>query len=119
MRESERVRESLFTEFFGDYPIIKVFDFLIANRIFDYSKTEICEQADVSWNTLETFWDRLMKNKIVTQTRTIGRAELFKLNTKNIMVKQLLEFNKKLMKYSIMTLSEDEIETPIKQKIAV
>lgn len=111
-------RKSLFIQFFGDYPIIRVFDFLIANRIFDYSKTEICEEADVSWNTLETFWNRLMKKEIVTPTRTIGRAELFKLNTENVMVKQLLEFNKKLMKHSIMTLSEDEIQTPIKQKIA-
>lgn len=45
---------SLFVEFFGDYPIIRVLDFLIENDVFDYSKKDICRNADVSWNTLET-----------------------------------------------------------------
>ncbi len=33
--------KSVLIEFFGDYPLIKVLDFLVDNRGFDYSKTEI------------------------------------------------------------------------------
>ena len=40
--------KSLFVDFFGDYPLIRVLDFLVENEIFDYTKKEICEYADVS-----------------------------------------------------------------------
>ena len=112
-------RKSLFIEFFGDYPIIRVLDFLIMNRIFDYTKTEICEESDVSWNTLELFWNKLVKRKIVKLTRNIGRAQLYQLNTENIMVKQLLEFNKKLMRHSIECLASTDFKTPAKRKVSV
>ncbi len=93
--------KSFFVEFFGDYPIIRVFDFLIENDIFDYSKKDICGNADVSWNTLETFWDRLEKNGIVKFTRKVGKARLYKLNAKSPLVKQLIELDNKLLKESI------------------
>jgi len=94
---------SLFVEFFGDYPIIRVLDFLIEQDLFDYSKKDICRNADVSWNTLETFWSRLEKKGIITNTRQVGKAQMYKLNTKNPVVKQLMELDNKLMKASMET----------------
>lgn len=93
--------KSLFVEFFGDYPIIRVLDFLIENDIFDYSKKDICRYADVSWNTLETFWSKLEKTNIVTYTRKVGKASMYKLNTKNPIVKQLIELDNTLLKKSL------------------
>ena len=93
--------KSLFVEFFGDYPIIRVLDFLIENDIFDYSKKDICRNADVSWNTLEGFWKRLEKTRIVTYTRKVGKARMYKVDTKNPVVKQLIELDNKLMKNSL------------------
>ncbi len=93
--------KSLFVEFFGNYPIIRVLDFLIENDVFDYSKKDICRNADVSWNTLETFWDRLEKANIVAYTRKVGKASMYKLNTKNPVVKQLIELDNQLMKKSV------------------
>lgn len=93
--------KSLFVNFFGDYPMIRVLDFLIEQDAFDYPKKEICRQADVSWNTLETFWRKLEKAGIVTHTRKVGKAELYKLNIKSPIVKQLIELDNKLMKQAM------------------
>ncbi|MBU2100211.1 hypothetical protein KKB11_03190, partial [Candidatus Micrarchaeota archaeon] len=90
--------KSLFVEFFGDYPIIRVLDFLIENDVFDYSRKDICRNADVSWNTLETFWNSLEERNIVDYTRKVGKASLYKLNTKSPIVEKLIELDNKLMK---------------------
>ncbi|MFH1586640.1 MAG: hypothetical protein ABID38_02190 [Candidatus Diapherotrites archaeon] len=93
--------KSLFVEFFGDYPIIRVLDFLIENDIFDYSKKDICRNADVSWNTLETFWSKLEEKEIVSYTRKVGKASMYKVNAKNPIVGQIIELDNKLMKKSM------------------
>jgi hypothetical protein len=93
--------KSLFVEFFGDYPLIRVLDFLIEQEGFDYSEKEICKYANVSWNTLKTFWEKLVKTKIVVPTRKIGKVQMYKLNTENPIVKQLMELDNKLMKISL------------------
>ncbi|MFH1224417.1 MAG: hypothetical protein V1676_01305 [Candidatus Diapherotrites archaeon] len=94
-------KKSLFTGFFGNCPKIRVLDFLIEQDAFDYPKKEICRQADVSWNTLETFWPRLESSGIVARTRKVGKAELYKLNLKHPVVKQLIELDNKLMKQAM------------------
>lgn len=93
--------KSLFIEFFGDYPIIRVLDFLIENDIFDYSKKDICRNADVSWNTLENFWNKLEEKDVVIFTRKVGKSQMYKINKKNPLVRQLIELDNKLMKNSM------------------
>jgi len=93
--------KSLFVEFFGDYPLIRVLDFLIEQEGFDYSEKEICKYANVSWNTLKTFWGKLVETKIVVPTRKIGKAQMYKLNTENPIVKQLIELDNTLMKKAL------------------
>lgn len=92
---------TLFIEFFGNYPIIRVLDFLIENDIFDYSKKDIAKNAKVSWNTLETFWKNIEGKGIVVYTRKVGKARMYKLNIENPIVTQLIELDNKLMKNSI------------------
>lgn len=99
---------SLFVDFFGDYPIVRVLDFLIENDLFDYSKKDICRSADVSWNTLETFWKKLEKKNIVAHTRRVGKAEMYKLNSDNPIVKKLIELDNQLMKKSIAQIGAEK-----------
>lgn len=94
---SKRMEKSLFVEFFGNAPIVKVLDFLIENRIFDYSKTEIARESGIGWSTLHGLWPVLKKNKIVVKTRAIGRAEMYKLNVENETVKRIIDLDKALM----------------------
>lgn len=89
---------SIFVEVFGNNPIIKVLDFLITFADFDYPLTEIAKNSGVSYSTLQTFWEKLERNKIVTKTRRVGKSDLYKLNTNNPAVKQLIKLDWNLIK---------------------
>lgn len=75
---------SSFVKVFGDTPINRLWEFLIDSRgLFDYSMTDICETADISWNTLKEIFPKIANEGIVKETRKIGRATMYKLNEKN------------------------------------
>ena len=82
--------KSLFIEFMGDSPMIRVLDYLLTERDLDFSITDIAENSGVGRATLYRIWDNLMKNTIITHTRNIGKAKLFKLNTSNTKIKKHL-----------------------------
>lgn len=86
-------KETIFVEIFGTNPIMKVLDFLISFQAFDYPLTEIAKNSGVSYSTLQTFWDKLVRNKIVIKTRRVGKSDLYKLNTNNPAVKQLIKLD--------------------------
>jgi len=90
--------ETIFIEVFGNNPVMRVLDFLITFQLFDYPLTEIAKNSGVSYSTLQTFWDNLEKNKIVIKTRRVGKSDLYKLNTNNPAVKQLLKLDWNLIK---------------------
>ncbi len=92
--------ETVFVEVFGGNPITKVLDFLITFQLFDYPLTEIAKNSGVSYSTLQTFWNRLEKNKIVIKTRRVGKSDLFKLNINNPAIKQLIKLDWNLIKGS-------------------
>lgn len=78
---------------FGESPVVKVIDFLIDNREFDYSLTDITKGAEIGWSTIHQFWKELVTLGIVKKTRKIGRAELYKLNVESPLVKKLIELD--------------------------
>ena len=90
--------ETVFIEVFGSNPVIKVLDFLISFQLFDYPLTEIAKNAGVSYSTLQAFWDKLVKNKIVVKTRRVGKSDLYKLNTLNPAIRQLIKLDWNLIK---------------------
>src|SRR3989338_7507909 len=90
--------KSSFRVVFGDSPIVKVIDFFLDNREFDYSLTDIAKNADIGWSTLHQFWNNIVKLEIVTKTRRIGRAELYKLNTHSPLVKKLIDLDTTISK---------------------
>ena len=104
--------KSSFRLIFGESPIVKVIDFFLDNREFDYSMTDIAKNSDIGWSTLHGFWKDIVKLGIVTQTRRIGRAELYKLNTTSPVVKKLIDLDKDISK----KLMQEEIN---KQKLKV
>ena len=63
------------------------------------------KNSGVSYSTLQIFWEKLVKNRIVTKTRRVGKSDLYKLNTNNQAVKQLIKLDWNLIKGS-----EKEIE---------
>ena len=92
--------ETVFVEVFGNNPAIKVLDFLITFQSFDYPLTEIAKNSGVGYSTLQTFWPKLEKNNVITKTRRVGKSDLYKLNTDNPAVKQLIKLDWNLIKGS-------------------
>ena len=84
---------SVFIKTLGDYPLIKILDFLIYSRDLDYPITEIAENSDVNFQTLKKLWPELEKKEMVVITRVLAGATLYKINEKNPIVKKLIEFN--------------------------
>jgi len=89
---------SIFVEYFGGSPYVKVLDFLIEGQAFDYSMTEIARGAGVGWSAFMRIWKQLLDKKMIIPTRKIGNAKLFRLNKENLFVKALIKFDWELTK---------------------
>ncbi len=89
--------DSLLIEFLGDTPLIRVLDFLIVFREYDYNKQDIAKNSNVSWNTLDKIWDKLVDLSIIVHTRKVGKSQMFRINQDNVAVKKLIELHKSLM----------------------
>ncbi len=81
--------ESIFLEHVGNNPRMRVLQYLIEGREFDYTLTDMLN-AEVSWGTLNVLIPNLVKLGIVIKTRKIGRATLHKINKENATAKQLI-----------------------------
>ena len=71
--------ETLFLKAFGiKSPALRILDFLMDNKAYDYSKTDIAKGAGISRTTLSTAWNKLEKPGLVIETRPdeINPAEL-------------------------------------------
>ena len=101
---------------FGESPIVKVIDFFLDNREFDYSLTDIAKNSDIGWSTLHGFWKNLVRLGVVAKTRRIGRAELYKLNLNSPVVKKLIDLDKDISKRLI---HEEINRQKLKVKIAI
>ncbi len=106
----------VFIEIFGNYPLIKVLDFLITFREFDYPLTEIAENSGIAWPTLHEVFPKLVEFGVVIETRQIGRARLFKLNEDNPIAQKMIEMDEKLMKYFMGIDTKEEVLEPVKIK---
>jgi len=84
--------KTAFPEIFRNPDIFKVLKFLLVNEDFDYSMTDIASLSGVGYSTLKLFWNKLVKEDIVIQTRTVGKAKMYKLNLDNPLVKKFRDF---------------------------
>ena len=104
--------QTAFLEIFGISPIIRVIDFLITYREFDYSLTDIARETEVGWNTLHSFFFVLAEKGIVKEARQVGRAKLYKLDTDNPITKKIIELNNLITNTAV----DEELK---KQKVEV
>jgi len=101
---------------FGDSAIARVLDFLTLYNSFDYAKTEISRNSGVAWKTLFRIWPVLEKYDLIVETRRIGRARLYKLNTEKPIVRALNELAFQIAKYDADRIVAEELA---KEKIEV
>jgi hypothetical protein len=105
---------------FEDSSMAKLLDFLTLYQDFDYSKTEISENSGVSWKTLYRLWPILEKYNMVTKTRQIGRATLYKLNTNSPIAQALHRLALEIAAFDAEQIAKEEIakeeQAAMKQK---
>ncbi len=58
-------------------------------------------KADVSWGTLHVIFPKLLRYGIVVQTRTIGRAKLYKINKESEIAKRVMGLYNSLIKEAL------------------
>lgn len=104
--------KSLFIEFMGDSPTVRVLDFLLTERDLDFSITDFARNAGIGRATLYRMWGDLVRHKIIIPTRIIGKSQLYRLNVANPKIKKLMEFDD-------MLVTDDMKKRPLKKRIAV
>lgn len=107
------MEESIFLEYVGDNPRMRILQYLIEGRDFDYTLTDLL-QAGVSWGTLNQLVPKLLELGIVLKTRKIGRATLYKINPNNFAAKQLIVLYDQLILEKL-----NMLEDVTKKKVAI
>jgi len=106
---------SVLVEYFGNHPMIRIVDFLIENKIFDYSKKQIAEEVGISKATLFKYFAKLEEIGIVTVSRRFGKTKLYKINEKNPIVKRLVELGLTLAEVASKKMIQEQ-KLPVKVK---
>ncbi len=83
--------DSLLLKAFGYSTKLRIIDIFLMNPYFDFSKEELVKELGMSKQTLYKNYKDLEELGMVTQTRTIGRATMYKINLQNPMVKMINE----------------------------
>ncbi len=102
--------KSVFLEYLGDTPKLRVLDFLIDNHFFDFPLTEIARGSNVSYNSLVSFFPTWIQSKRVIITRKIGKSDYYQLNMENSFVKNIIKLDWSLTKKNALPdLKEEEL----------
>ena len=102
--------KSLLIRFLGENPIFRIIDFLIENKGIDVTKKEIIEGAGISRAALFKYWKQIEAQEIVLVTRKFGKTKLYTLNSKNPIIRKLLELESILIGKALDTQKLVEIE---------
>jgi len=93
--------ESVLIQAFGKSPKMRIIDFFLDNKLFDFSKKEIIEEVGMSKTTFYKIWDDIENFGIVEVSRKYGKTKLYKLNRKNPIVKELIKIERKLIRKTV------------------
>ncbi len=100
--------DSIFLDYVGDTPRMRILQHFIEGRDFDYTLTDLLN-AGVSWGTLNSLVPKLLELGIIIKMRKIGRATLYKINSENVMMKQLIFLYDKLITEKLNLLEHENV----------
>jgi hypothetical protein len=102
------MEKSAFLEYFGDSPKVRFLNFLIGNHFFDFNMTDIAKESEISYNSLKVFFNEFLEKEIIVKTRRVGKSDMYKLNMKNEIAKNFVQFAWFLTKKDLGLTSEPE-----------
>ena len=84
--------KSVFLREEGNTPKNRIWGFLIVHSEYDYSMKDIARYSGVGYTTLKEIWKDFREKKVVVETRTVGKAKMYKLNIKNPVVNKFIDY---------------------------
>ena len=87
----------------------KILDFLTVFHDYDYSKQDIAKNSGVSFRHTLREIEKLEKLQLIKQTRTVGHAKMYKLNTENPNANLLQKFALDLAYQECQKIAEQEL----------
>ena len=105
----EEAYDSLLIKALGSSPKLRILDYLLDYKLNDFTKKEIVEALGMSKLTFYKYFKDLEDLGLVSPSRKIGRATLYKINLNNPMVKMLIEYETKLS----LQMAEKELEKQV------
>lgn len=88
--------KSILLKTFGDSPKLRIIDFFLDNPLFDFTKKEVIEALGMSKQTFYKYFPEIEEYNIVTVSRRIGRAKLYKINLEHPLVSMLRDYETKV-----------------------
>lgn len=73
--------------FLGNSVLIKMIDFFLENRFWDYTKNDVAEGIEKSRQRVSKVWPILEKYEVIVPSRKIGGTTLYKTNLESPIVK--------------------------------
>ncbi|PIN99652.1 hypothetical protein COT72_05230 [archaeon CG10_big_fil_rev_8_21_14_0_10_43_11] len=92
------MEKSVLVEYLGDSPIIRIVDFLVENKLFDYSKKQIMEEINLSKATFFKYFPKLEKIGMVKISRVFGKTKLYRINMSSAVVSSIIQLELALAK---------------------
>ncbi|MBU0629052.1 MAG: hypothetical protein KKC75_07730 [Nanoarchaeota archaeon] len=86
------MEKSVFLKEEGNTPKNRIWSFLIVHSEYDYSMKDIARYSKVGYTTLKGLWKEFKEKNIVTQTRIVGKAKMYRLNLKNPVVNKFIDY---------------------------
>lgn len=84
--------KSLFLKSQGDNPRNRIWEFLIVFKEYDYNIKDIAKNSKISYSSAKRLVKDFLKKGMIVQTREIGNAKMYKLNTEGSVVKRFIDF---------------------------
>lgn len=78
-RDTKALERGPLESLFSGNATARILDFLITFQDWDYSESDIANNAGVSVRTVQREISKLERFRLVTKTRTVGKAKMYKL----------------------------------------
>ena len=82
-------RESVILTLFGSSPKTRILDLFLDNPLFEFTRNEIIEALGMAKSTLYSTLPGLEEARVIVETRQIGKASLYRLNSESPVVQDL------------------------------
>jgi len=103
---------SIFLKLEGNTVRNRIWNFLVVHSEFDYPMKDIAKFSNVSYTALKEIWKEFINRDIVTHTRNVGKAKMYKLNRENQQVEKFINYYWSVVD-SEVNKKEEILEQPI------